>query len=52
MTNDETVKILEGFEENLRHGIPPCGESVQITLNRTDAEKLKELLGYILKQLK
>ena len=55
MDNAE-IKKLEEFEENRKHEIPPCdlesGNYSVIKLNNTDSENLKELLSYILKQLK
>lgn len=47
---------IEKFEENRKHEIPPCdlesGNYSVIKLNNNDTENLKDLLGYILKQLK
>lgn len=55
MDNVEIEK-LEGFEEKRKHEIPPCdsesGNYSVIKLNNKDTENLKDLLGYILKQLK
>ena len=55
MDNVEIEK-LEEFEENLKHEIPPCdlksGNYSVIKLNNKDTENLKDLLSYILKQLK
>ena len=54
MDNAEIEK-LEEFEENRKHEIPPCdlesGDYSVIKLNRKDAENLRELLTFILKQL-
>ena len=56
MSDNETVKKLEEFEEMYKHKIPPCdedcGDYSVIKLNNKDTENLKDLLGYILKQLK
>ena len=50
------IEKLEEFEENRKHEIPPCdlesGNYSVIKLNNKDTENLKDLLGYILKQLK
>ena len=55
MDNAEIEK-LEEFEENRKHEIPSCdlesGNYSVIKLNNKDTENLKDLLGYILKQLK
>ncbi|MCQ2241031.1 hypothetical protein [Treponema sp.] len=55
MSNEEAKK-LEEFEENRKHEIPQCdvesGNYSEIKLNNKDTENLKDLLGYILKQLK
>ena len=56
MEDNERFKKLEELEEKSKHEIPPCdletGDYAQIQLNRADAEKLKELLSVIIKQLK
>lgn len=56
MNNEEIAKKLEEFEEKAKHEIPPCDlendDYAQIKLNRKDAENLKELLSFILGQLK
>ena len=54
MDNAEIEK-LEEFEEKTKHGISPCdeesGDYSVIKLNRKDAENLRELLIFVLKQL-
>lgn len=54
MTNEE-IKKLEESEEKTKHGISPCdeesGDYSVIKLNRKDAENLRELLIFVLKQL-
>lgn len=54
MDNAEIEK-LEEFEEKTEHGISPCdeesGDYSVIKLNRKDAENLRELLTFVLKQL-
>ena len=54
MDNAEIEKLKE-FEENRKHEIPPCdlesGDYSVIKLNRKDAENLRELLTFVLKQL-
>ena len=54
MDNAEIEK-LEEFEEKTKHGISPCDEESGnysvIKLNRKDAENLRELLTFVLKQL-
>ena len=55
MSDNETVKKLEEFEEMYKHKISPCdeesGDYSVIKLNRKDAENLRELLTFVLKQL-
>lgn len=55
MSDNETVKKLEEFEEMYKHKTPPCdedsGDYSVIKLNRKDAENLRELLTFVLKQL-
>ena len=55
MSDNEAVKKLEEFEEMYKHKIPPCdedsGDYSVIKLNRKDAENLRELLTFVLKQL-
>lgn len=54
-TNWKEIEKLEEFEENRKHEIPPCdeesGDYSVIKLNRKDAENLRELLIFVLKQL-
>ena len=54
-TNWKEIEKLEEFEENRKHEIPPCdlesGDYSVIKLNRKDAENLRELLTFVLKQL-
>ena len=49
------IKKLEEYEEKTKHGISPCdeesGDYSVIKLNRKDAENLRELLTFVLKQL-
>ena len=55
MDNAEIEKLKE-FEENRKHEIPPCdlesGNYSVIKLSNKYTENLKDLLSYILKQLK
>lgn len=54
MDNAEIEKLKE-FEEMYKHKIQPCdeesGDYSVIKLNRKDAENLRELLIFVLKQL-
>lgn len=49
------IKELEKYEEKTKHVISPCdeesGDYSVIKLNRKDAENLRELLTFVLKQL-
>ena len=49
------IKKLEEYEEKTKHGMSPCdeesGDYSVIKLNRKDAENLRELLTFVLKQL-
>lgn len=49
------IKKLEEYEEKTKHGVSPCdeesGDYSVIKLNRKDAENLRELLTFVLKQL-
>jgi len=53
--NKELVKKLEKFEEKAKHEIPPCdlenNDYVQIRLKKEEANKLKDLLNTVIKQL-
>ena len=56
MKNSENIKKLEELDEKRKHEISPCdqecGDYSIIKLNIKDAENLKELLSYVLGQLK